>query len=58
LSGETNISGKRHKISIRMDSLNKNLQSAYLTMQAAAKESLVLPGDLGSQGAVYPSGYI
>jgi len=25
-----------------MDSLNKNLQSAYLTMQAATKESLVL----------------
>jgi hypothetical protein len=41
-----------------MDSFNKNLQSAYLIMQAAAKESLVLPGDLGSQGAVYPSGYI
>jgi hypothetical protein len=41
-----------------MDSLNKNLQSAYLTMQAAIKESLVLPGDFGSQGAVYPLGYI
>jgi len=30
-----------------MDSLNKNLQNAYLTMQAAAKESLVLTSDLG-----------
>jgi len=41
-----------------MDSLNKNLQSAYLTMQAATKESLVLPSDFGSQGIVYPLGYI
>jgi hypothetical protein len=41
-----------------MDFLNKNLQSAYLTMQATTKESLVLPGDSGSQGAAYPLGYI
>jgi hypothetical protein len=41
-----------------MYTLNKNLQNAYLTMQAVTKESLVLPGDLGSQGAVYLSGYI
>jgi len=41
-----------------MDSPNKNLQSAYLTMQAATKESLVLPSAFGSQGAVYASGYI
>jgi len=41
-----------------MDSLNKNLRSAYLTMQAVTKESLVLPSDFGSQGAVYPLGYI
>jgi hypothetical protein len=41
-----------------MDSLNKNLQNTYLTMQAVTKESLVLPSDLGSQEAVYPSGYI
>jgi hypothetical protein len=41
-----------------MDSPNKNLQNAYLTMLAAAKESLVLLSDLGSQEAVYPSGYI
>jgi hypothetical protein len=40
LSGEANVSGKRHKISIRMDSLNKTLRSAYLIMLAAAKESL------------------
>jgi len=37
-----------------MDSLNKNLQNAYLTMQAAAKESLVLLSDFGSQGAGMP----
>jgi len=41
-----------------MDSLNKNLRSAYLTTQAATKESLVLPSDFGSQGAVYHLGYI
>jgi len=41
-----------------MDSLNKNLQNAYLTMQAATKESLVFPSDFGFQGAVYPLGYI
>jgi len=41
-----------------MDSLNKNLRSAYLTTQAATKESLVLTNDFGSQGAVYPLGYI
>jgi len=27
-------------------------------MQAVTKESLVLPSDFGSQGAVYPLGYI
>jgi len=41
-----------------MDSPNKNLQNAYLTMLAAAKESLVLLSDLGSQEAVYPPVYI
>jgi hypothetical protein len=41
-----------------MDSFNKNLQNAYLTMQAAAKESLVPHSDLGSQGAVHPLDYI
>jgi len=41
-----------------MDSPNKNPQSAYLTMQAATKESLVLPSYLGAQGALYPLGYI
>jgi len=37
---KANISGKRHKISMRMDSPNKNLRSAYLNMQVAVKESL------------------
>jgi len=41
-----------------MDPLNKNLRSAYLTTQAVTKESLVLPSDFGSQGAVYHLGYI
>jgi len=41
-----------------MDSPNKNLRSAYLTTQAATKESLVLPSGFGSQGALYPLGYI
>jgi hypothetical protein len=58
LSGESNVSGKRHRISIRMEFVNKNLQNPYLTMRAAVKESLVLPGNLGSQGAVYHLDYI
>jgi hypothetical protein len=41
-----------------MDPPNKNLQNAYLIMQAVTKESLVLPSDFGSQGAVYAFGYI
>jgi len=41
-----------------MDSPNKNPQSAYLIMQAATKESLVLPSDFGFRGAVYALGYI
>jgi hypothetical protein len=39
-SGEANVSGKRHKMSIRIESLNRNLQSPYLTMWAAVKQSL------------------
>jgi hypothetical protein len=41
-----------------MDSPNKNPQNVYLIMQAATKESLVLPSDFGFQGAAYPLGYI
>jgi hypothetical protein len=41
-----------------MDSTNKNLQSAYLTTQAATKESLVLTNDFGFQGEVCQLGYI
>jgi hypothetical protein len=54
LSGEANVSGKRHKISIRIESLNKDLQNLYSTMWVVAKESLDLLTDFPLQQEPYP----